>query len=76
MNSTVATDRTAAAVSAARKAGARLGLTFTSARWNGCRSYREAYAGDGAVRMTATRDGSWSLRDRTGALVASGQADR
>lgn len=67
------TDRTAAAVSAARKAGARLGLTFTVARWAGCKSYREAFAGDGAVRMVATRDGGWALRDRTGGLLASGQ---
>jgi hypothetical protein len=74
MNTDATTDRTAAAIRAARKAGARLGLTFTSARWAGCKSFKEAFAEGGRYYLTAHRDGGWTLRGCTDNLLASGKA--
>jgi hypothetical protein len=72
---TAATNRIAAAIRAARLAGSALGLSFGSARWEGCKSRKVAYSqGDGcAVRLEATAAG-WSLRGRDGGFIASGQA--
>lgn len=70
---TVATNRIAAAIRAARKAGTDLGLTFGTARWANCKSVKDAY-GAGGVQMIAYLDGGWSIRDRAGSLIASGRA--
>lgn len=70
---TAATNRTAAGIRSALKEAASRGLTFGSARWGQCKSVKVAYAA-GGVQMIAYLDGGWSIRDRDGGFIASGQA--
>lgn len=74
---TAVTNRTSAAIRAALKAGADLGLSFGVARWTGCKSVKTAYCLDYQscpVTLEATPSGSWALRHRDRGSIASGQA--